>query len=79
MSLSLDLGTRPEGTVASMPTAARVQVGSIDMSTEDFCQLAMYVLTNTNLVPSDPRLHFMRQLAKLCQVTGHGGQGVRLG
>lgn len=79
MSLALELGTLPEGTIASMVEPHRVQVGNIDMTTQDFCQLAMYVLTNTDLVSGDPRLHFMNQLAKLNQVPGYNEGGVRLG
>ncbi len=79
MSLALELGTKPEGTVAHTPNAGTVLVGDITMTTDDFCQLAIYVMTNTNLVHSDPRLHMMQQLAKLNVVNGHGGVGFRLG
>ena len=79
MSLSLDLGTKPSGTIASMMNADKVNIGPLEVSTEDFCQLAMYVLTNTDLVAGDPRLHFMNQLEKLNQVPGHNDGGVRLG
>lgn len=80
MSLSLDLGTKPDGTVARTDFDGKlVEVGDLEISTEDFCQLAMYVLTNTDLQPNDPRLHFMNQLAKLSVVDGHMPGRKRLG
>ena len=63
MSLGLDLGTLPEGTEAKTDFDGKcVDVGGIRITTEDFCQLAMYVLTNTDLQPNDSRLHFMISL-----------------
>ena len=80
MSLALELGTTPEGTVAKTDFDGKfVDVGDIRITTDDFCQLVIYVLTNTNLNQNDPRLHLMQQLAKLNVVTGHGGYGARLG
>lgn len=80
MSLGLDLGTLPEGTRANTDFDGKyVDVGDIRITTEDFCQLAMYVLTNTDLQPNDPRLHFMMQLAKLNPVVGHNPGRFRLG
>lgn len=80
MSLRLDLGTLPEGTEAKTDFDGRyVDVGPLKITTDDFCQLAMYVLTNTDLYENDPRLHFMNQLAKLNLINGHGPGRKRLG
>ena len=80
MSLGLDLGTLPEGTEAKTDFDGKfVDVGGIRITTEDFCQLAMYVLTNTDLQPNDSRLHFMNQLAKLNVIDGFMPRRKRLG
>lgn len=81
MSLSLDLGTRPAGTVARIDCNSQfVEIGKdLEISMDDFCQLAMYVLTNTDLRSADPRLHFMNQLAKLNVIEGYNPGGARLG
>lgn len=79
MSLSLDLGSKPDGLVALMPDNKTVCVGGLEITTADFFQLAIYVLTNTDLHANDPRLHFMNQIAKLNQLPGYNPGGVRLG
>jgi hypothetical protein len=79
MSLALELGTKPEGTIAITPHPRVILIGELEITTDDFCQLVIYVLTNTNLVHADPRLHLMQQLAKLNVINGHGGNGFRLG
>lgn len=81
MSLALDLGTKPEGTVAKTDFDGEfVQVGPhLRITTADFCELALYVLTNTDLAANDPRLHFMNQLAKLNVIDGHNPGRKRLG
>ena len=80
MSLGLDLGTLPEGTEAKTDLDGKfVDVGGIRITTEDFCQLAMYVLTNTDLQPHDSRIHFMLQIAKLNVIDGWMAGKKRLG
>ena len=81
MSLGLDLGTLPEGTTARTDFDGEfVEVGDLQISTADVCQLALYVLTNTDLwAENDPRLHFMNQLAKLNVIDGHMAGRKRLG
>ena len=81
MSLGLDQGTMPAGTVAKTDFDGRfVEVGDLQISTADFCQLAMYVLKNTDLwAENDPRLHFMNQLAKLNVIDGYMAGRKRLG
>ncbi len=81
MSLSLDLGTKPDGTIAMTDlNGTVVEVGPVTMTTEDFCQLVIYVLTNTDLVSGDSRLHLMNQIAKLNVVQGYNGiHSTRLG
>ena len=80
MSLLLNLGTKPDGTTAKTDFDGKfVEVGDLTITTDDFCQLAMYVLTNTDLQRNDPRLHFMNQLAKLNVIDGHTPGMLRLG
>lgn len=80
MSLSLDLGTKPHGTVAVTDFDGEyVGVADLQISTADFCQLVIYVLTNTDLQPNDPRLHLMNQIAKLNVIPGHNPGKARLG
>lgn len=79
MSLGLDLGTRPEGTRAVLLPDNHVAIGNVEISPDDFCQLAMWFLTTSDLRRVDPRLHFMNQLAKLNVIEGHNPGGYRLG
>ncbi len=79
MSLELSMGTKPEGVTAMTRGAKGVRVGTLEISMEDFCQLAVYVLTSSDLEHGDPRIHFMLQLAKLNTVPGHNPGGYRLG
>ena len=81
MSLGLDLGTEPAGTVARTDFDGEfVEVGGLQISTADMCQLAIYVLTNTDLwAENDPRLHLMNQLAKLNVIDGYMAGRKRLG
>lgn len=89
MSLELNQGTTPDGVIAvtsfdsefiSLGTPAQhAQNEAIDISMADFCQLALYALTNTDLKSGDPRLHFMNQLAKLNVVKGFNPGRIRLG
>lgn len=79
MSLALNQGTRPDGVVASCPTAEVVLIGELELSMVDFCELVLYALTNTDLVAGDARLHLMNQIAKLSPIQGHNPGGYRMG
>ncbi len=78
MSLTLNRGTEPEVVAKTDFYGKSVDVGPITISTEDFCHLALYVLTNTDLTHNDPRLDFMKSLAALNIVDGHNAGGKRL-
>jgi hypothetical protein len=54
------------------------QTGALAIELEDFCDLALYVLTNTDLKANDPRLAFMRKLAELSVGDGYNPGGKRL-
>ena len=43
---------------------------SVDISLEDFLQAAYYVLTNSPLVPNDPRFNFVEEIRFMKQVGG---------
>lgn len=80
MSRSLDLGTTPEGTIAKTDWDGKyVDVGPLRITMEDFCELAMYVLTNTDLQSGDARFRFISQLAKLNVIDGYSPGRKRLG
>jgi len=59
MSLSLDLGTDPRGLevktygIKGLPD---VRIGDYEISMADFRHMVNYVMTNTDLVPDDPRI-----------------------
>lgn len=79
MSLGLDLGTRPEGVRAILLPDGHVDINGVEISPDDFCQLALWFLTTSDLRRNDPRFHFMQQLAKLNPIAGFNPGGVRFG
>lgn len=75
MSLLLARGTQPEGTEVKTFSADQVMFGkflnpTIVMSIEDFCETVIYVMTNTELVPNDPRLKLIEEIKALKKVEG---------
>jgi hypothetical protein len=50
-----------------------------DIDMEDFCELVKYVLTNTDLMPMDPRLGLCEFVSKLHIMDGHNPNQQRLG
>lgn len=65
MSLSLEHGTKPHGTMVKtgqVPTRDIVQIGEYELSIEDFLLAAFFVLTNTNLTSDDQRLQFVKSI-----------------
>ena len=47
-----------------------VQIGPIEMPIREFCMVAMYVLTNTDLEPGDPRSEFVEDVKRLAKIRG---------
>ena len=72
MSLSLDLGTKPDGleikTYGFDGMRNVVHIGSYEISIIDFLYAAHYVLTNTALEPNDPRLQFVKCVKSMEEV-----------
>lgn len=82
MSLSLDLGSKPEGTeVKASPYVGGVRFWSpektnhITLSLEDFAATVVYVLGNTDLTPNDPRVELMERLRRIRVIEGYNGPG----
>lgn len=80
MSLSLELGTKPNGlSVKSNSASQTIWVGDYEISMRDFLYAAEYVLTNTDLVSADdPRLRFLRCVRSMCEVEGYNPGQKRL-
>ena len=81
MSLSLMLGTKPEGLeikTYGFPGMQNVYLGDYEISMQDFLLAAHYVLTNGNLKHDDPRLQFVRCVQVMHIVEGWGREGTRL-
>lgn len=89
MSIVLDQDTRPKGVeVKTSMDGKRVWVGTsslnwvgdadIDMSLDDFCAVVEYVLTNTDLLPCDPRADLLRRLKNFHPVPGYNNGNKRL-
>jgi len=64
MSLELSCSS-PQGIFAKTFSSRTVLLGDYEISMSDFCALVMYVLTNTNLDPSDPRYDLVDAIKKL--------------
>lgn len=47
-----------------------VLLGDYEIPMEDFCELALYVLTNTDLDPNDPRLQLVNRVKSLRVIDG---------
>lgn len=78
MSLSLDLGTKPNGLEISMWFDNTVYLGDYEISLIDFLVAARYVLTNTDLEPDDPRLQFVKCVQSMKEVDGYNPGGKHL-
>ena len=64
MSLELSYSS-PQGLSAKTFSSLTVLLGDYEISMSDFCALVMYVLTNTNLDPNDPRYDLVDAVKKL--------------
>lgn len=88
MSIILEQGTRPAGVEVKTSFANRVWLGTkpgtcfgdadIDMSLADFTSMVLYVLTNTDLEPNDPRLPLVERIKEMRMVPGYNSGGYRL-
>jgi len=47
----------------------------IEIDMRDFCELVLYVLTNTDLDPMDPRVRLVNLIREMKIVEGHNGEG----
>ena len=45
----------------------------MEVSMADFCEMALYVLTNTDLAKEDPRIRFVEMVKKLEKTKGYNG------
>ncbi len=77
MSLLLEMGTEPHRLYTNAMDDW-VAIGDYTLSLVDFLALAQYVLSNTNLVPNDPRVAFVDAIRDSMAVPGWGDQGTRL-
>jgi hypothetical protein len=81
MFLVLAQGTKPLGleVKTGMPgTLPDVRLGDYEISMSDFCEAVLYVLTNTNLEPNDPRLYLVEKIKSMKEVESYNGRGKRL-
>jgi len=79
MSLSLDLGTKPNGLLAYFGADPTVLfLGDCAITMRDFVLLVEYVMTNTDLMPDDPRLRLIRRMISMCVVAGYNPGSSRL-
>ena len=82
MSLPLNRGTQPAGlevTTSSIGSIDNtVRIGYCKISLEDFLRAVVYVLTNTDLKPNDPRLQFVKYVQLMGEVEGYDPQNKRL-
>lgn len=82
MSLLLENGTNPHGfVVKSMGEmfGNSVLIGQYKLSMDDFCAVAYYVLTNTDLCgDDDPRVRFIADVKNLVKTVGFNAARERL-
>ncbi len=45
----------------------------MEISMQDFCEMALYVLTNTDLAKDDPRIRFVDTIKELRKAKGYNG------
>ena len=80
MSLSLDLGTEPKGLevktygIESLP---HVRIGDYEISMKDFRYMVEYVMTNTDLLPDDPRISLQESIENMIVSDGYNPDGKR--
>jgi len=81
MTLLLERGTKPANlgikTIGFGDLGNTVFLGEYEISLEDFLFAAEYVLTNTNLGPTDPRRQFVKCVQFMTEVEGYNGPMTR--
>ena len=78
MSLLLQRGTKPDGLRVTAQLTNVVSIGNYEISLDDFLIVAEYVLTNTDLVPNDHRLQFVKCVKSMKEVKGYNKGRKRL-
>ena len=78
MTLSLSMGTKPDGLEIKTWNADTVYLGDYEISLIDFLYAAKYVLTNVDLKPNDPRLKFVEYMKSMKAIDGYSPGGKRL-
>jgi len=56
-----------------------VRIGEYHMSLSDFLVMAEYVLTNTDIVPNDPRVKFLERIKRAEPIPGWNPGNQRIG
>jgi len=46
---------------------------TMEIDMRDFCELVLYVLTNTDLEPDDPRVPLVNKIKEMEIIEGHNG------
>ena len=79
MSLALNLGTKPDGLVIkTLGLDDIIILGDYEISMKDFFLAAEYVLANSDLMPDDPRLQFVKCVQAMRETDGWNPGGKRL-
>ena len=79
MSLMLNTDTKPNNLYTKTYSPKFVTVGDYEIGINDFLCLVEYVLTNTDLVPDDPRIDFVKRMKTAKKVQGwRSGKSERL-
>jgi hypothetical protein len=73
MSLKLNVDTDPPVVTKSYEVGGQhtIIIGQEDIGLQDFCALAEYVLTNTDIIPNDPRLPLIEKIKGMKLVDGY--------
>lgn len=70
VTLTLDRNTKPKGLPIKTYGPNMVHLGDYEISTEDFLEAALYVLTNTDLGLDDQRVQFVKSVKAMRVVKG---------
>jgi hypothetical protein len=55
----------------------RISINEIEIEIEDFIEVVMYVMTNTDLEFSDPRFTLKKRIENLTETKGFNGANIR--
>ena len=78
MSLLLKQGSYPQNLPIKTWGAKEVEIGDYIVSTLDFVQMVIYVMTNTDLVKNDQRLVLQKLISSLTKTEGYNEGNKRL-